>query len=273
MNMKNLNFKYFLGILTVCIMQGVCSSCSNDDNGTASVQTSLAGIWQGDYAQWVIQPDGTYEVINEVLGVIGHSGNYIEWEGSGKIIYNGNSSPLIIETGEGSLSIADYKIERDKITLKMKGETVTLKRESAFKNEAPKQLKNCRFNCKIDKFYNLYFDETGKVFLAKGCERDDLIGSITYNYTKTSQNTATLTCSFTIKYPMVGNCYGIEKHTLTYDLEFRGTYMENGIDKMYFGKTIAEEKIEYEAYDKNGNLINESSSTDSGYEYFAIRNE
>ena len=49
--------------------------------------------------------------------------------------------------------------------------------------------------------------------------------------------------------------------------------MENGIDKMYFGKTIAEEKIEYEAYDKNGNLINESSSTDSGYEYFAIRNE
>ena len=72
---------------------------------------------------------------------------------------------------------------------------------------------------------------------------------------------------------MVGNCYGIEKHTLTYDLEFRGTYMENGIDKMYFGKTIAEEKIEYEAYDENGNLINESSSTDSGYEYFAIRNE
>ena len=38
MNMKNLNFKYFLSILTVCIMQGVCSSCSNDDNGTASVQ-------------------------------------------------------------------------------------------------------------------------------------------------------------------------------------------------------------------------------------------
>ena len=275
MNMKNLNFKYFLGILTVCIMQGVCSSCSNDDNGTASVQASLAGIWQGDYAQWVIQPDGTYEVINEVLGVIGHSGNYIEWEGSGKIIYNGNSSPLIIETGEGSLSIADYKIERDKITLKMKGETVTLKRESAFKNEAPKQLKNCRFNCKIDKFYNLYFDETGKVFLAKGCERDDLIGSITYNYTKTSQNTATLTCSFARKYMIKSKYkeYEIHKYTFTYDLEFRGTYMENGIDKMYFGKTIAEEKIEYEAYDKNGNLINESSLTDSGYEYFAIRNE
>ena len=273
MNMKNLNFKYFLGILTVCIMQGVCSSCSNDDNGTASVQASLAGIWQGDYAQWVIQPDGTYEVINEVVGVIGNPGSYIEWEGSGKIIYNGNSSPLIIETGEESLSIAGYRIERDKITLKMKGETVTLKRESAFKNEAPKQLKNCRFNCKISESYNLYFDETGKVFLAKGCERDDLIEPITYNYTKTSQNTATLTCSFTIKYPMVGNCYGIEKHTLTYDLEFRGTYMENGIDKMYFGKTIAEEKIEYEAYDKNENLINESSSTYSGYEYFVIRNE
>lgn len=277
MNMKNLNFKYFLGILTVCIMQGVCSSCSNDDNGTASVQASLAGIWQGDYAQWVIQPDGTYEVINEIINIglnpgEPESSEYIEWEGSGKIIYNGNSSPLIIETGEGSLSIADYKIERDKITLKMKGETVTLKRESAFKNEAPKQLKNCRFNCKIDKFYNLYFDETGKVFLAKGCERDDLIGSITYNYTKTSQNTATLTCSFARKY-IFREYYEIHKYTFTYDLEFRGTYMENGIDKMYFGKTIAEEKIEYEAYDKNGNLINESSSTDSGYEYFAIRNE
>ena len=282
MNMKNLNFKYFLGILTVCIMQGVCSSCSNDDNGTASVQASLAGIWGSGYAQWVIQPDGTYEVINEYIDIIqlpgdngeeGISGAYVEWEGSGKIIYNGNSSPLIIETGEESLSIADYKIERDKITLKMKGETVTLKRESAFKNEAPKQLKNCRFNCKIDDFYNLYFDETGKVHFEKWYKWDDLIEPITYNYTKTSQNTATLTCSFTIKYPMVGNCYGIEKHTLTYDLEFRGTYMENGIDKMYFGKTIAEEKIEYEAYDENGNLINESSSTDSGYEYFAIRNE
>ena len=282
MNMKNLNIKYFLGILTVCIMQGVCSSCSNDDNGTASVQASLAGIWGSGYAQWVIQPDGTYEVINEYIDIIqlpgdngeeGISGAYVEWEGSGKIIYNGNSSPLIIETGEESLSIADYKIERDKITLKMKGETVTLKRESAFKNEAPKQLKNCRFNCKIDDFYNLYFDETGKVHFAKWYKWDDLIEPITYNYTKTSQNTATLTCSFTIKYPMVGNCYGIEKHTLTYDLEFRGTYMENGIDKMYFGKTIAEEKIEYEAYDENGNLINESSSTDSGYEYFAIRNE
>ena len=275
MNMKNLNFKYFLGILTVCIMQGVCSSCSNDDNGTASVQASLAGIWQGDYAQWVIQPDGTYEVINEVLGVIGHSGNYIEWEGSGKIIYNGNSSPLIIETGEGSLSIADYKIERDKITLKMKGETVTLKRESAFKNEAPKQLKNCRFNCKIDKFYNLYFDETGKVFLAKGCERDDLIGPITYNYTKTSQNTATLTCSFARKYMIKSKYkeYEIHKYTFTYDLEFRGTKTENGIGEMYLGRTLAEENIEYESYDNNGNLINESSSTDSGYEYFAIRNE
>ena len=275
MNMKNLNFKYFLGILTVCIMQGVCSSCSNDDNGTASVQTSLAGIWQGDYAQWVIQPDGTYEVINEVLGVIGHSGNYIEWEGSGKIIYNGNSSPLIIETGEGSLSIADYKIERDKITLKMKGETVTLKRESAFKNEAPKQLKNCRFNCKIDKFYNLYFDETGKVFLAKGCERDDLIGSITYNYTKTSQNTATLTCSFARKYMIKSKYkeYEIHKYTFTYDLEFRGTKTENGIGEMYLGRTLAEEKIEYESYDNNGNLIGEDSTTHVGYEYFAIRNE
>ena len=275
MNMKNLNFKYFLGILTVCIMQGVCSSCSNDDNGTASVQASLAGIWQGDYAQWVIQPDGTYEVINEVLGVIGHSGNYIEWEGSGKIIYNGNSSPLIIETGEGSLSIADYKIERDKITLKMKGETVTLKRESAFKNEAPKQLKNCRFNCKIDKFYNLYFDETGKVFLAKGCERDDLIGSITYNYTKTSQNTATLTCSFARKYMIKSKYkeYEIHKYTFTYDLEFRGTKTENGIGEMYLGRTLAEEKIEYESYDNNGNLIGEDSTTDVGYEYFAIENE
>lgn len=275
MNMKNLNFKYFLGILTVCIMQGVCSSCSNDDNGTASVQASLAGIWQGDYAQWVIQPDGTYEVINEVLGVIGHSGNYIEWEGSGKIIYNGNSSPLIIETGEGSLSIADYKIERDKITLKMKGETVTLKRESAFKNEAPKQLKNCRFNCKIDKFYNLYFDETGKVFLAKGCERDDLIGPITYNYTKTSQNTATLTCSFARKYMIKSKYkeYEIHKYTFTYDLEFRGTKTENGIGEMYLGRTLAEEKIEYESYDNNGNLIGEDSTTDVGYEYFAIENE
>ena len=275
MNMKNLNFKYFLGILTVCIMQGVCSSCSNDDNGTASVQASLAGIWQGDYAQWVIQPDGTYEVINEVLGVIGHSGNYIEWEGSGKIIYNGNSSPLIIETGEESLSIADYKIERDKITLKMKGETVTLKRESAFKNEAPKQLKNCRFNCKIDKFYNLYFDETGKVFLAKGCERDDLIGPITYNYTKTSQNTATLTCSFARKYMIKSKYkeYEIHKYTFTYDLEFRGTKTENGIGEMYLGRTLAEEKIEYESYDNNGNLIGEDSTTDVGYEYFAIENE
>ncbi|MCF2558503.1 hypothetical protein I6E23_00845 [Prevotella brevis] len=275
MNMKNLNFKYFLGILTVCIMQGVCSSCSNDDNGTASVQASLAGIWQGDYAQWVIQPDGTYEVINEVLGVIGHSGNFIEWEGSGKIIYNGNSSPLIIETGEGSLSIADYKIERDKITLKMKGETVTLKRESAFKNEAPEQLKNCRFNCKIDKFYNLYFDEIGKVFLAKGCERDDLIGPITYNYTKTSQNTATLTCSFARKYMIKSKYkeYEIHKYTFTYDLEFRGTKTENGIGEMYLGRTLAEEKIEYESYDNNGNLIGEDSTTDVGYEYFAIENE
>ena len=278
--MKNLNFKYFLGILTVCIMQGVCSSCSNDDNGTASVQTSLAGIWQGDYAQWVIQPDGTYEVINEIINIglnpgEPESSEYIEWEGSGKIIYNGNSSPLIIETGEGSLSIADYKIERDKITLKMKGETVTLKRESAFKNEAPKQLKNCRFNCKIDKFYNLYFDETGKVFLAKGCERDDLIGSITYNYTKTSQNTATLTCSFARKYMIKSKYkeYEIHKYTFTYDLEFRGTRMVNGIDKVYFGRTLAEEKIEYESYDNNGNLIGEDSTTHVGYEYFAIENE
>ena len=280
MNMKNLNFKYFLGILTVCIMQGVCSSCSNDDNGTASVQASLAGIWQGDYAQWVIQPDGTYEVINEIINIglnpgEPESSEYIEWEGSGKIIYNGNSSPLIIETGEGSLSIADYKIERDKITLKMKGETVTLKRESAFKNEAPKQLKNCRFNCKIDKFYNLYFDETGKVFLAKGCERDDLIGSITYNYTKTSQNTATLTCSFARKYMIKSKYkeYEIHKYTFTYDLEFRGTKTENGIGEMYLGRTLAEEKIEYESYDNNGNLIGEDSTTDVGYEYFAIENE
>lgn len=275
MNMKNLNVKYFLGILTVCIMQGVCSSCSNDDNGTASVQASLAGIWQGDYAQWVIQPDGTYEVINEVVGVIGNPGNYIKWEGSGKIIYNGNSSPLIIETGEERLSIADYRIERDKITLKMEGETVTLKRESAFKNEAPKQLKNCRFNCKISKFYNLYFDETGKVFLAKGCERDDLIGPITYNYTKTSQNTATLTCSFARKYMIKSKYeeYEIHKYTLTYDLEFRGTYMKNGIDETYYGRTLAEEKIEYESYDNNGNLIGEDSTTDVGYEYFAIENE
>ena len=280
MNMKNLNFKYFLGILTVCIMQGVCSSCSNDDNETASVQASLAGIWQGDYAQWVIQPDGTYEVINEIINIglnpgEPESSEYIEWEGSGKIIYNGNSSPLIIETGEGSLSIADYKIERDKITLKMKGETVTLKRESAFKNEAPKQLKNCRFNCKIDKFYNLYFDETGKVFLAKGCERDDLIGSITYNYTKTSQNTATLTCSFARKYMIKSKYkeYEIHKYTFTYDLEFRGTKTENGIGEMYLGRTLAEEKIEYESYDNNGNLIGEDSTTHVGYEYFAIENE
>ena len=270
MNMKNLSFKCFFGILTVCIMQGVCSSCSNDDNGTASVQASLAGIWQGDYAQWVIQPDGTYEVINEVVGVIGNPGSYIEWEGSGKIIYNGNSSPLIIETGEESLSIADYKIERDKITLKMKGETVTLKRESAFKNEAPKQLKNCRFNCKISESYNLYFDETGKVFLAD--ERDDLIGPITYNYTKTSQNTATLTCSFARKY-IFREFYEIHKYTFTYDLEFRGTKTENGIGEMYLGRTLAEEKIEYESYDNNGNLIGEDSTTDVGYEYFAIENE
>ena len=195
---------------------------------------------------------------------------------SGKIIYNGNSSPLIIETGEGSLSIAEYKIERDKITLKMKGETVTLKRESAFKNEAPEQLKNCRFNCKIDKFYNLYFDETGKVFLAKGCERDDLIGPITYNYTKTSQNTATLTCSFARKYMIKSKYkeYEIHKYTFTYDLEFRGTKTENGIGEMYLGRTLAEENIEYESYDNNGNLIGENSSTTHvGYEYFAIENE
>lgn len=268
--MKNLNFKYFLGILTVCIMQGVCSSCSNDDNGTASVQASLAGIWQGDYAQWVIQPDGTYEVINEVVGVIGNPGSYIKWEGSGKIIYNGNSSPLIIETEEESLSIADYRIERDKITLKMKGETVTLKRESAFKNEAPKQLKNCRFNCKISESYNLYFDETGKVFLAD--ERDDLIGPITYNYTKTSQNTATLTCSFARKY-IFREFYEKHKYTFTYDLEFRGTKTENGIGEMYLGRTLAKENIEYESYDNNGNLIGEDSTTDVGYEYFVIRNE
>ena len=276
MNMKNLNFKYFLGILTVCIMQGVCSSCSNDDNGTASVQASLAGIWQGDYAQWVIQPDGTYEVINEVLGVIGHSGNYIEWEGSGKIIYNGNSSPLIIETGEGSLTITDYKIERDKITLKMQGETVTLNRRAAFKNKAPKQLKNCRFNCEIDRYYNLYFDETGKALFAKGCEWDGLTEPITYNYTKTSQNTATLTCSFARKYMIKSKYkeYEIHKYTFTYDLEFRGTKTENGIGEMYLGRTLAEEKIEYESYDNNGNLIGENSSTTHvGYEYFAIENE
>ena len=47
-------------------------------------------------------------------------------------------------------------------------------------------------------------------------------------------------------------------------------YLENRNGKT---EIIAEEKIEYEAYDENGNLINESSSTDSGYEYFAIRNE
>lgn len=284
MNMKNLNVKYFLGILTVCIMQGVCSSCSNDDNGTASVQASLAGIWQGDYAQWVIQPDGTYEVINEVINIIqypgengeaGKSSEYIEWEGSGKIIYNGNSSPLIIETGEGRLTITDYKIERDKITLKMQGETVILNRRSAFKNEAPKQLKNCRFNCEIDHYYNLYFDETGKALFAKSCEWDDLIEPITYNYTKTSQNTATLTCSFARKYMIKSNYkeYEIHKYTLTYDLEFRGTCTENEIGKTYYGKTIAEEKIEYETYDENGNLISSSSTTDSGYKYFAIRNE
>lgn len=285
MNMKNLNFKYFLGILTVCIIQAVCISCSNDDNETTSVQASLAGIWQGDYAQWVIQPDGTYEVINEVVGVIqypgengeaGKSSEYIEWEGSGKIIYNGNSSPLIIETGEGRLTITDYKIERDKITLKMQGETVILNRRSAFKNEAPKQLKNCRFNCEIDHYYNLYFDETGKALFAKGCEWDDLTEPIAYNYTKTSQNTATLTCSFARKYMIKSNYkeYEIHKYTLTYDLEFRGTCTENEIGKTYYGKTIAEEKIEYEAYDENGNLISSSSSTiDSGYKYFAIRNE
>ena len=281
MNMKNLNFKYFLGILTVCIMQGVCSSCSNDDNETASVQASLAGIWGSGYALWVIQPDGTYEVNNEYLNNIqfpgdngeeGKSGEYVKWEGSGKIIYNGNSSPLIIETGEESLSIADYKIERDKITLKMKGETVTLERGSAFKNEAPKQLKNCRFNCKIDFYYNLYFDETGKVHFAEWHKWDDLIGPITYNYTKTSQNTATLTCSFARKY-IFREFYEIHKYTFTYDLEFRGTKTENGIGEMYLGRTLAEEKIKYESYDNNGNLIGEDSTTDVGYEYFAIENE
>lgn len=280
MNMKNLNFKYFLGILTVCIMQGVCSSCSNDDNGTASVQASLAGIWQGDYAQWVIQPDGTYEVINDIINSglnpgEPESSEYIEWEGSGKIIYNGNSSPLIIETGEESLSIADYKIERDKITLKMQGETVTLNRRAAFKNKAPKQLKNCRFNCEIDRYYNLYFDETGKALFAKGCEWDGLTEPITYNYTKTSQNTATLTCSFARKYMIKSKYkeYEIHKYTFTYDLEFRGTKTENGIGEMYLGRTLAEENIEYESYDNNGNLIGEDSTTDVGYEYFAIENE
>lgn len=147
MNLKRLNLKSFLGIITICIIQGVFLSCSSDDNETTSSHASLAGIWQGDYAQWVIQPDGTYEVINEVIysiqypgenGEAGKSSEYIEWEGGGKIIYNGNSSPLIIETGEGSLTITDYKIERDKITLKMQGETVILNRSSAFKNEAPK---------------------------------------------------------------------------------------------------------------------------------------
>lgn len=286
MNLKRLNLKSFLGIITICIIQGVCLSCSSDDNETTSNHASLAGIWQGDYAQWVIQPDGTYEVINEVIysiqdpgenGEAGKSSEYIEWEGGGKIIYNGNSSPLIIETGEGSLTITDYKIERDKITLKMQGETVILNRSSAFKNEAPKQLKNCRFNCEIDKYYNLYFDKTGKALFAKGCEWDNLIEPITYNYTKTSQNTAALTCSFARKFMIKSNYmkYEIRKYTLTYDLEFRGTCTENGIDKMYYGKTIAEEKIEYEMYDENGNLISSSSSStiDSGYKYFAIRNE
>lgn len=285
MNMKNLNFKYFLGILTVCIIQAVCISCSNDDNETTSVQASLAGMWGGDYAQWVIQPDGTYDVINEYIDIIqfpgdngeeGKSGAYVKWEGSGKIIYNGNSSPLIIETGEESLSIADYKIERDKITLKMKGETVTLERESAFKNEAPKQLKNCSFNCKIDFYYNLYFDETGKVHFAEWHKWDDLIEPITYNYTKTSQNTATLTCSFARKFINKYSKYEkyeIRKYTFTYDLEFRGTRMVNGIDKVYFGRTLAKENIEYESYDNNGNLIGEDSTTDVGYEYFAIENE
>lgn len=158
----------------------------------------------------------------------------------------------------------------------MQGETVILNRSSAFKNEAPKQLKNCRFNCKIDKYYNLYFDKTGKALFAKGCEWDNLIEPITYNYTKTSQNTAALTCSFARKFMIKSNYmkYEVHKYTLTYDLEFRGTCTENGIDKMYYGKTIAEEKIEYEMYDENGNLISSSSSTiDSGYKYFAIRNE
>ena len=66
--------------------------------------------------------------------------------------------------------------------------------------------------------------------------------------------------------------YEVHKYTLTYDLEFRGTCTENGIDKMYYGKTIAEEKIEYEMYDENGNL-KLFDSNDSGYKYFAIRNE
>lgn len=157
----------------------------------------------------------------------------------------------------------------------MQGETVILNRSSAFKNEAPKQLKNCRFNCEIDHYYNLYFDETGKALFAKSCEWDDLIEPITYNYTKTSQNTATLTCSFARKYMIKSNYkeYEIHKYTLTYDLEFRGTCTENEIGKTYYGKTIAEEKIEYETYDENGNLISSSSTTDSGYKYFAIRNE
>ena len=49
--------------------------------------------------------------------------------------------------------------------------------------------------------------------------------------------------------------YEIHKYTFTYDLEFRGTKTENGIGEMYLGRTLAEEKIEYESYDNNGNLI------------------
>lgn len=40
-------------------------------------------------------------------------------------------------------------------------------------------------------------------------------------------------------------------------------------------KNYSRRKIEYEMYDENGNLISSSSSStiDSGYKYFAIRNE
>ena len=86
MNLKRLNLKSFLGIITICIIQGVCLSCSSDDNETTSSHASLAGIWQGDYAQWVIQPDGTYEVINEVIYSILKSATIIQYTIKGRFM-------------------------------------------------------------------------------------------------------------------------------------------------------------------------------------------
>lgn len=101
MNLKRLNLKSFLGIITICIIQGVCLSCSSDDNETTSSHASLAGIWQGDYAQWVIQPDGTYEVINEVIYSIQYPGEMGKQESqvnisNGKVVAKSSTMAIVL---------------------------------------------------------------------------------------------------------------------------------------------------------------------------------